>query len=187
MTDKQPTRRQRDVLINLYLGDQVADGKRVLKWEELGTEPVDVPAWGLPARFGNWNSNMGGAVRRMKVRLGEDGWLEYRINQFGNVYGLNKLTLKALEWLKLTFPELPDIDKKVADQRAAEDQAKVDQAIQKQANEAARLKRRAKRKNERRTRMEAVLRDFQVQHSLTDDQLVDMWTRIADEEVMKIN
>lgn len=186
--EKLPTSRQFEVLVNIYLGDQHSDGRRSrerYKWKE-GDEDVVIHPWGRPRAYGSHVGNMGGAVRRMKEAMAEGGLLEYRIGSRGHTWVRDNLTLKALLTLQIKYPTLPDIEQRIADQRAKDEAAAVDAKLEAQANEAARLKRAAKRKVERKDRMEAVLRDYQIDHSLTDDQLVDMWSRIVEEEVREV-
>lgn len=179
------TKRQEEVLLNIHLGDQSYDGKRsreLHSWDEKDKGLV-LPPWGRPARFGYVRS-MGGATRRMMDAMGEAGLLPVRVSPRGyTTVSRSSLTAKGARHLMDRFPDLPGIADAV---KAAEEREAAEKAKEQEEREAARLereKRAIRRQGERQERMAAVLRDYQIPHSLTPDQLEAMWLRIVDEEM----
>lgn len=183
---KKPTKRQSEVLVNIFLGDRwdVSRGDERYSWVE-GDDKAVIPPWGRPSRYG-YKSSMGGALRRMREAMAEAGWLQYKISERGSTWVYDRLTVQALEFLKSKFPTLPNIDQRIADQRAA-DQEAADQEAREREQMRERLAQGAdRRKADRIERMEAVLRDYQVRHDLKPDQLLSMWNRIAEEEMREV-
>lgn len=96
-----------------------------------------------------------------------------------------KLTVKALEILKEKYPALPEIDTRIAAAKEADLEAARIKEEEDQAREAKRVERALANQQIRRESMAQILEDYQIQHTLTGDQLVDIWCRVVNEE-MKI-
>lgn len=178
------TPRQLECLINIYLGDQSWDGHRSCErhsWRE-GDDTVIIPAWGRPESFGR-RSRMGGAINRMHDAMGDAGLLVVEYSERGYRYVRDRITSQGLKALKAKYPELPEIDQRIADREQAEaDEAAADEA--KRAEDRRQLDAsRERRKAARAEQMAAIPRDYQISHSLTEDQLRDMWLRVVDEEM----
>lgn len=176
------TPRQLECLVNIYLGD-AWDGHRSTErysWRE-GDDVAVIPAWGRPDSMRR-GSSMGGAKRRMHDAMGDADLLVVEYSERGYRYVRDRLTTKGLKALKAKYPELPEIDQRIADR----EQIEADEAAAAEAKRAENRRQldasRERRKAARAEQMAAVLRDYQISHSLTEDQLRDMWMRIVDEE-----
>jgi len=94
----------------------------------------------------------------------------------------DRITSQGLKALKAKYPELPEIDQRIAER----EQIEADEAAAAEARRAEDRRQlddsRERRKAARAEQMAAILRDYQISHSLTEDQLRDMWLRVVDEE-----
>jgi hypothetical protein len=179
---KQPTARQLEAMVNLYCGDDFRSRRLSPKHKcNALCAHGEVPPWGVKDRW-HYAQQMGGAVHRMQTAMAEAGWLEWKRTGSGRAYSQRKLTAAALAILKAKYPGLPSINVVLAQAQAAEAEAAqreaAEQAEFRQQSEARRIE----RQRERAERMAAVLRDYQVAHSLSDEQLRDIWLRVVDEE-----
>jgi DNA-binding transcriptional MerR regulator len=190
----KPTKRQLEAMLNLYLGDQRMEGERItdpyLSYEleyaaQRGEELPPIMPWGRPERFGG-HSNKGGAYGRMRTRMAELGFLQERTSRHGRTYHVNALTAKAMHALRAAHPTLPDIDTRLAAQETKEAEAAAAAKAEAEAARAEFQRQQAERKAAKGAAcaqaMAAVLQDYQVQHTLTTDQLQAMWQRIIKED-----
>lgn len=178
------TKRQEDVLLNIFLSDQAYDGERTREpWESYTKRHGQpVPEWGRPVTH-QGRGRAGGARTRMIERLMDAGLMRCRWSPSGYRIALTgSLPVKGLQYLLERFPALPGLTEAIAGASKEEADAAAAKAKEREEQEAARLKRAEARAAERRERMAAVLRDFQVRHDLTQNQLEAMWLRIVEEE-----
>lgn len=179
------TKRQMDTLLNIFLGDARYEEKRTTvawpKWSARVGDPV--PAWGRKEDYSH-RSAAGGALHRMIERMADDDLLPTRTTKYGNSYPVtNRLTVKSLTLLRDKFPTLPGIDEAIAVARKEADEAFAAAEEDRAATREYLAKSARERSAARRERMEAILMDFQVRHSLTPDQLEAIWKRVVDEEM----
>lgn len=176
------TARQAECLVNIYLKDHSWEGRRSTKTDGLMPAPEGgFPAWGAPDRYRHV-SRMGGALKRLRDGMADAELLFSHYSERGYRSIRDEITSKGLKALKALYPALPDIDWRIEQVVAFEEaQAKADEAKaaeNRRQLDATRERRRAARAE----RMNAILQDYQINHSLTPDQLHDMWVRVCDEE-----
>lgn len=127
-------------------------------------------------------NSMGGAVRRMRDRMGEAGWLVVSESAMGRLWYRNELTSAGLTVLREHHPELEGIDARIANARAKESAARVaeEEALAKVRRE---VKERAERRKVARAEaFRAIMQDYQIRHDLTDDQCRAIWLAIVEKE-----
>lgn len=155
-----PTERQIHALEQLYLGRSIF--------------------YGLDGRY---QTNMGGAVSRLKQRLGEAGWLVLYEGRHSRHY-TDELTAEGLRVLRAERPGLEGInerlrateEKEAAAKRAAEAEA---DAARRQLRESA-----ARRATERVRIFRELMQSYQVNvDGLTDDQVRTVWAEIVNREM----
>lgn len=176
----EPTKRQLEMLINIYLGDHW-DGKRELKpWDPSDTS--EFPPWGTTSRWGI-RSSMGGAARRARDRMGEAGWLVRKESRF-SVYYRDQLTTSGLEILQRRYPTLPDIDARITASRAADEAAAEEERKRQAAEREDRQRRAAVRHSERARLLREIMQGYQISlDSLTGDQCADIWNEIVKKDL----
>lgn len=162
MDESKPTRRNIEVLENLYHGrhaDQT-DGRR-------------------------WVRNTGGAFRRMMESMAHKGWLPGRYTNRGYFRYDHQLTAAGLRALNAAGRDLPDFAERLAALEAEEAVAAAVEA-EKRAGERAEMRVSAERRaGERVMAFREIMQNYQVLHDLTDDQCRAIWLEIVDRE-MKI-
>lgn len=181
------TPRQLEALVSIFLGDGYRQ-RRVYRghgYPALYGSDEDIPDWGKASRIGGYASSMGGATARMLETLADKGLVprkEYeRIG--GSYVDGSKVTSLGLRVIQQRHPTIPNIAEKLAEVEAAEAEA-VSERERIAAEMAQQREQRAvRRQREREERMAAILRDYQVSHSLTPDQLAAIWLRVVDEEM----
>ncbi len=178
------TPRQTEALVAMYLGEDW-DHKRVYRghgYSALYPPDEQIPDWGVVDRM-HRVQRMGGASHRMREAMADDDLIVSYFNERGHLRIENRPTAKGLRILKAKYPALPDIDQRLAEREAVE----AEEAEAARAKEAERARKNAERKANEATnkaeRMATILREYQVSHALTNDQLVAIWDRVNREDV----
>lgn len=167
--------RQLEVLVNVFLGEDHSVRRAVLAGD---------PVWG---RRVGWAGNGGGSRRRMLESMEAIGLFPLVTSERSgrSWYSNRTITAKAMRLLRHHYPDLPDINQRIAEREQAErDQAEAE-AIRDAENERRRLAEAERREAWRTEQMALILQDYQVAHTLTDDQLRAMWFRVVDTEMAR--
>lgn len=170
------SRRQEDVILNIFFKVPEIFTERDRK---SGGEP-----WGECARF--WSKRtMGGALNRMRQTLEDGGWLarKPRLNGVGSYATTEYLPLKSIRYLKEKFPNLPGVDAALSEALSREAREEVARQAEREIAAKREAERDAERSKKRREAMAEILMRFQIQHSLSPDQLETLMTETAEAEM----
>lgn len=176
------TPRQIGALVAMFLGEDW-ERKRVYRghrYPALYRPDEQIPDWGIADYMRV--QRMGGASFRMREAMAQDGLIVSRWTR-GHLRIENKPTAKGLRILKAKYPGLPDIDRRLAEREAVEAEEAAAEDAERIRKAEARAERKATESARKVERMAAILRDYQVSHSLADDQLAAIWDRVIREDI----